>query len=591
MRTTLFAFVLILLAWLFAIQTSVALASNQNQQVLSASQKVTPKVNSNVKPKKNIFYDIKIQPLGIKQSSVSLQCHSQSIDHSLWQTITFEELPQNQHFCLRASINIDQNTLTNTPTLLIAMLASAQLYWDGELLINNGVIGKSFEDETPGSITTLIRIPDKNLQTGKHILSAEMSTFHVGKQLKSIGYIIRVVDEQKLNKAVLLVSMISALFFGILLILSIIFQLIYGLYQGNSSYQLFSVFCLFSALLLSIEQAKFWLNYTYDWHIYRLSLIYILTLCASFLLPFFYIVQYQLSSRSLWGLAIMVSLLGLSVLNPAYDITSSLLFIGSLIWALIINVYHLKKERSGKINSIVILLALTFVVLIPDYYSEVGFGLVFICIVMMMLVTLIKEMYSHKEKSLKAERVKTELLRRNMQPHFLMNCLTQLMELIEIKPKEATVLISALSDEFRQLTHQSEQGCVPLNDEISLCRKHLEIMSLRYQQSYKLTVVGKVDNISIPSSILHSQIENCFTHNHISTDRAFELTINKAKEQINLTLKTPIEKKVNHQGTGTGEKYIRAKLTEVSQTNSAFESYQEDQYWLSKFSFPNIKQG
>jgi sensor histidine kinase YesM len=42
-------------------------------------------------------------------------------------------------------------------------------------------------------------------------------------------------------------------------------------------------------------------------------------------------------------------------------------------------------------------------------------------------VALIKEMRQHKARSLKAERIKTELLRRNMQPHFLMNCLTQLI--------------------------------------------------------------------------------------------------------------------------------------------------------------------
>jgi sensor histidine kinase YesM len=547
--------------------------------------------DSNINQKNNEFYDIKIRLLNKSESAVGLQCHKKLTNDATWQAITFESLPQNQHFCFRASINIDQSTLTKDPILLIGMLASAQIYWDGKLLINKGVVGGSFESETPATIKTLARIPDQNLKTGQHVLSAEMSTFHVGKKLKSIGFIFRLFDEQMLNNAVLIVSMICALFVGILLILSIILQLIFWLYQRNFPYQLFSLFCFFSALLLSTEQAKFWLNYTYNWHIYRLTLIYILTLSVSFLLPVFYLYQYRFSSMKIWAFAIMVSLVGLCMSYPGYDTTSSLLFSGSLIWASIINVYYFKKERGGKVNLILLLLGLSFVVFIPEYYSEVGFGLIFICIVMMMLVTLIKEMYIHKEQSLKAERVKTELLRRNMQPHFLMNCLTQLLELIEVKPKEATVLISALSDEFRQLTHQSDQGCVALSDEINLCRKHLEIMSLRYQQSYKLTITGETENISVPSSILHSQIENCFTHNHISINRAFELTIKKVKEQIHLTLKTPIEKKVNHQGTGTGERYIKAKLAEVSQTNSTFESYQENQYWLSKFTYPNIEEG
>jgi sensor histidine kinase YesM len=571
MRNSLFAFFVIFFTSLITTQAVLA--------------------DTHVAPKSNEFYDIKIRLLNKNESAVSLQCHKTLINDAKWQVITFEDLPQNQNFCFRALININQEELANTPTLLIGMLAAAQIYWDEVLLINNGVVGTSLENETPGAIKTLVRISDENLKTGTHLLSAEMSTFHVGKTLKGIGYILRIVDERKINNIILLISMISAFFVGILIILSIIFQLVFWLYQRNFTYQLFSFFCFFSALLLSTEQVKFWLNYTYDWHVYRLSFIYFLTLFVSLLLPVFYLVQYKFPSKKVWGLVIGLSLLGLSLFNAAYDAISSLLFSCSLVWALIINAYYFNKARNGKIHLFVLLLGLTFVVSIPEYYNEVGFGLVFICIVMMILVTLIKDMYIHKEQSLKAERVKTELLRRNMQPHFLMNCLTQLMELIEVKPKEATVLISALSDEFRQLTQQSEQGCVPLSDEINLCRKHLEIMSLRYQQIYQLTVTGETEEISIPSSILHSQIENCFTHNHISTNRAFELTIKKVKEQIHLTLKTPIEKKVNHQGTGTGERYIKAKLAEISQTKCAFESYQENQYWLSKFTYPNIKEG
>jgi hypothetical protein len=320
MRTPLLAFLLFCFISLIAIQMSVA--DTKNLKTGSVSQE------------NNQFYDIKIRPLNKVDSSANLQCHKKSINDATWQTITFEELPLNQHFCLRASINIDKNSLTNTPTLLIGMLASTKLYWDDELLTNNGVVGKNFEDETPGTIITLIRIPDKNLKTGKHLLSGEMSTFHVGKKLKSIGYILKVVDEQKLNNIVLMVSMISALFFGTLFILSIIFQLVYWLYQRNYSYQLFSLFCFFSALLLSTEQAKLWLNYTYDWHVYRLSLIYVLTFVVSFILPIFYIYQYQLSSKKKWFIAIMISLLALGMLKPAYDVTSSLLQGG---------IAHLKK--------------------------------------------------------------------------------------------------------------------------------------------------------------------------------------------------------------------------------------------------------
>ncbi len=579
MRNQLILCISTLLVSLVAMQKAVASSDDQNQKIATSSYK------------NNVFYDIKIRQLNKGETSESLQCHRKVVDEFKWQAISFAELPQNQHFCFRASINIEQTTLMAEPVLLTGMLASVQFYWDGELLTTNGKVGDSRRKESPGLISTLVHIPDSGLSPGIHLLSAEMSTFHIGKELKSIGYILGVFDEQKLSSLVLTISMISALFLGVLLILSIIFQLVYWLYQRNLSFQLFSFFCFISTILLATEQAKFWLNYSYDWHVFRLSLIYALTFLVSFLLPVFYIQQYQLPRKKDWVFVILVSLLVLSIVNQDYDITSSLLFGGSLIWALTINLYQLKKERSGKVSSMVIFLGLTFVVLVPKYFNEVGFGFIFICLVMLMLVTLIKEMRNHKDQSLQAVRVRTEQLRRNMQPHFLMNCLTQLMELIEIKPKDAIVLISALSDEFRQLTKQSDQGCVVLIDEIELCNKHLKIMSLRYQQEYKLNVTGKIENVNVPASILHSQIENCFTHNRISSDRPFELLIEQVKDKIHLTLKTPIEKKVNHKGTGSGERYIKAKLAEVSLNKSSFTSYQEQKCWLSKFTYPNIEQG
>ena len=288
----------------------------------------------------------------------------------------------------------------------------------------------------------------------------------------------------------------------------------------------------------------------------------------------------------------------LSLLSVSYDQASTFLFSGALFSAFIINAYMVVNLKKGQVNLFIILLSLLFLYFIPDYFNEFGFSIVFLLMVMTMLVSLIKEMHTNKIAALKAERIKTELLRRNMQPHFLMNCLTQLMELIEVTPQKAVEFISVLSDEFRQLTTQSVKAKISLAEEITLCNKHLAIMSFRYQQSYHLAIAGDIAEIMIPPTILHSQIENCFTHNEISSNRSFELIVTQINGQINLELKTPIEKKIDHKGIGLGEQYIKARLAEFEQTDSnekntnssvrnskgcSFTSYEESQYWVSKF--------
>jgi sensor histidine kinase YesM len=549
--------------------------------VINSTKIELPAINDNQ------FENIMIRRIKNNETANSIQCHQSIVDERLWQAIEFKNIPQNQHFCLRASININRGSLAKDPALLVGMLGSVKLKWDASNLITNGQVGVSFSEERPGQIKTLVRIPDNGLTDGLHRLTAEISTFHVGKELNSIGYVLALVDEQKLGTTILFVSMLSALFVGILFILFVIFQLIHWRYQAEYFYQMFSVLCLSAAMLLTIEQMKFWLDYPYHWHIFRLSSILVLTFLTSFLLPMFYIAYYRLTRLRLWGSCIVVSLLSLSFIQLSFDSTSILLFFGALIWSLAINFYQIIKYGRGKTIAFLMLSGLVFVVTYPEYFIEFGFGLFFIVIVITMLVTLIGEMRTHKELSLKAERIKTELLRRNIQPHFLMNSLTQLMELIETSPKAALHFISALSEEFRQLTLQSHKDYVPLADEIMLCNNHLQIMSLRYQKNYHLTVVGEVDTIVVPSLVLHCLVENCFTHNKISSDRLFQLEIITKGQQVELTLTTPVENKVNHQGTGTGEQYIRAKLAELNQQQTHFVSFEAEDCWISKIAYPN----
>jgi sensor histidine kinase YesM len=451
----------------------------------------------------------------------------------------------------------------------------------------NGSAASSIKDEVPGTVKTLVRLPDALLTDGEHLLSATISTFSVGKKLASIGYLLAIVDEQKLHTTVLFVSMLSAFFIGILVILFIIFQLVNWLYQAEKSYQMFSTLCLSAALLLSIEQAKFWLDYSYNWHTLRLSAILVLTFITSFLLPLFYVAYFRLEYIKIWAICVLTSLIIISILDLSYDFISVSLFFVALCWSLIINVLQIRKSGQGKVVSLLILVSIGFIIFYPEYFVEFGFAVFFIAIVLTMLVALIKEMRKHKEHSLKAERIKIELLRRNMQPHFLMNCLTQLMELIETKPQEALILITALSQEFRQLTQHSKQDYVSLSEEIALCKNHIQIMSIRYQKNYQLTVVGDVEGIWVPSAILHSLVENCFTHNKISSDRTFELKVSQAGKRVDLTLITPIENKTNHQGTGSGKDFIHAKLAELNQVEAEFVSFESDSNWISQISYLN----
>jgi hypothetical protein len=512
-------------------------------------------------------------------------CADPSHDDKDWMGIKFSDIPQNTHLCVRKWFEFNDKQVPANPALLIGLLASTNIYWDGHLLFRNGVPASTADNERAGSVQSLKRLPISYVQPGRHLLSIELSSFQVGAQLEGIAYVLAIVNEQNLQKTILSISIISALLAGSLIILAIFFQMLFSLYYRDRSFQIFSVLCLSATLLLIAEQWKLWVFYPYDWHVTRINLVLAFTFLTSFLLPSFYIYYYRgLGGGNKLNVKLIVLLAGLflaAFLPAGFDQKSLYLFGFSIVASLMVCVEALIRRRSGAGFSFV-LLALSFLCLIelPFIFTEFGFASMLALLMPAMLINLIAELRRNRDKALTAERMKSELLRRNLQPHFLMNSLTHLLELIEVLPVQAVAFVTQLADEFRLLLRLSNKNVISLDDELALCRSHLNIMSSRYQKSFSLNVVGPVSQVSIPSAILHSQIENCFTHNRISSDRTFELEVELSACRVNLLLKTPTDDPLEHDSTGLGDAYVKAKLSETCVSDWRFTWERQADVWL-----------
>lgn len=146
-----------------------------------------------------------------------------------------------------------------------------------------------------------------------------------------------------------------------------------------------------------------------------------------------------------------------------------------------------------------------------------------------------------EEARLKSTRLEIELLKKHIQPHYLMNTLTALSEWIEQEPKEATKMIQSLSDEFRVLSEVSNRSLIPLKDEIRLCSSHAEIMSKRKGKEFVLSVNSINPEPAIPPALIHTLIENAIIHNRPEGQRIeFRLDVLKENGFYRYTLKAPL---------------------------------------------------
>jgi LytS/YehU family sensor histidine kinase len=289
-------------------------------------------------------------------------------------------------------------------------------------------------------------------------------------------------------------------------------------------------------------------------------------------------------TRWLSGSVIVFGAVTLSSIS--YDGKSILLFLITFLSILGINLLSLwQKKPSAWINTLIITAALITLLVAPNDFLEDRFAIISFAIVLIMLTSLIQEMKRHRNQAMEAIRLEAELLKRNLQPHFLMNSLMLVIEWIEQKPVAAVKFIEALSKELRLLVTFTDKKIIPLSDEIDLCQRHIEIMAFRYNANFSLLVNGHVDNIYIPPAIIHTQVENAFSHNKIPLDTQFVLTITIHANEVILTFQSPLNKKAKAESTGVGEHYIHARLYDAFGDRYKFTSNEEHHHWVSRIHF------
>lgn len=224
----------------------------------------------------------------------------------------------------------------------------------------------------------------------------------------------------------------------------------------------------------------------------------------------------------------------------------------------------------------------------------------FISFASLMLVTLISltldlrnQQQQHEAALLVSSRLEIELLKKNIQPHFILNTLTAVEEWIEESPKTAIQFIDALADEFRNMSIMAHKKLVPLTQEIELCRSHLKIMGFRKNINFYLEENIETNKILVPPAIFHTIIENAITHNNY---RQGLITFKFTQKQLNnhsvCTLLTPLlagkVQQTHGIESGTGMRYIKARLEESFA--GAWELKEEiaEGYWVTKITIPEV---
>src|SRR2546427_719530 len=111
-------------------------------------------------------------------------------------------------------------------------------------------------------------------------------------------------------------------------------------------------------------------------------------------------------------------------------------------------------------------------------------------------------------------RTRLEVLRMQLNPHFLFNTLHTISALIHENPDDADRIVARLSELLRVSLEQSESQEVPLRQELSFLERYLQIEQTRFQDrlAVEMEVESGLDNVLVPSLILQPLVENAIRH-------------------------------------------------------------------------------
>ena len=169
-----------------------------------------------------------------------------------------------------------------------------------------------------------------------------------------------------------------------------------------------------------------------------------------------------------------------------------------------------------------------------------------------------------------------QVLKMQLQPHFLFNTLNTIYNLAPQNSRKAQVMIARLSDLLRLSLDHVSSNMVPLQQEMEFLDNYLDIEKTRFEE--RLTVVREIDpealDAAVPNLLLQPLVENAIRHGISKKASGGTIEIKAAKQGTRLKITITDDGRspgASTSGSGIGMGNTRARLTQLFGQDFTFE--------------------
>ncbi len=172
-----------------------------------------------------------------------------------------------------------------------------------------------------------------------------------------------------------------------------------------------------------------------------------------------------------------------------------------------------------------------------------------------------------------------EVLKNQINPHFLFNNLNTLIGLIEENPQSAVDYVQTVAGFYREIINLRNKDVISLSEEISMVKSYLSLVEKRYGTNLQveITLADNLMETYIAPLTMQMLVENAIKHNIISRDKP--LTIEVFNSAFNfLAVRNNLQPRENDepsskfglQNIARRYSFLSEKKVEIIETKTSF---------------------
>ena len=199
----------------------------------------------------------------------------------------------------------------------------------------------------------------------------------------------------------------------------------------------------------------------------------------------------------------------------------------------------------------------------PPFWQTPWFAILLslVCIVGIYLIMRLREERLHRQAILRRDKLlqQFELLKSQINPHFLFNNFNTLVTLIEENPPAAVQYVERLSDFYRSILQYRESPVIPLEEELDLLHNYAAILKERFADNLQIRICDKLQAGYIIPLTLQLLAENAIKHNVVGRDQPLTIQVSEVKPGY-ITVSNNLQRKWQSEpSTGFGLESIQKR--------------------------------